>query len=230
MQVSLCLLTWNEYDGCLLDVPQINKDDFVEVIAIDGGSKDGTVEYLISQGIKVYQQEAKGLNGAYIEAQRRSIGDSIVVFFPKGTTPVADINSVTQGLAAGHDLVIASRQIKGSTNEEDTKFLKPRKWAVRLMAIFVGLIWKNSKSPLILDVLHGFKGWRKPSFEKMRILPYGLSIDLEMVVRAYKLNLNVLEVPTSEKSRFYGESNFKFWSTGVKLLNYIVFELRRGTD
>ena len=52
---------------------------------------------------------------------------------------------------------------------------------------------KNSKFNMekngyeIKDILHGVKGWKKNSFKKMRILNYGLTIDLEMVLQSYKL-------------------------------------------
>jgi hypothetical protein len=41
MKVSLCLMVWNELEGCEID-------------AIDGGSSDVTVEYLADQGIPVF--------------------------------------------------------------------------------------------------------------------------------------------------------------------------------
>lgn len=227
MQVSLCLLTWNELEGCIADVPLIARDDFFEVFAVDGGSTDGTVQYLESQGITVHQQTKRGLNAAYVEANRLAQGEAVVVFFPKGTTPVSDATQVARKLTENFDVVIASRQIAGSRNEEDSKVLKPRKWAVRVLAIFVSIIWRQRGTVTIYDVLHGFKGWKKAAFEKMDILDEGLSIDLEMVVRGYKLGLPMIEIPTSETPRFYGESHFSFWSTGRKLLRYLKFEFGR---
>lgn len=53
MKVSLCLIVWNELQGCQLDVPKLPRDAFDEIFAVDGGSTDGTIEYLESQGIKV---------------------------------------------------------------------------------------------------------------------------------------------------------------------------------
>ena len=77
------------------------------------------------------------------------------------------------------------------------------------------------------DVLHGFKGWTREAFQKMEILDYGLSIDIEMVVRSYKLRLKRCECPTHEEARGYGETHFKIWPTGKRLLAYLWFELKR---
>jgi glycosyltransferase involved in cell wall biosynthesis len=220
-------MTWNEIGGCKLDVPKIDRSKFFEVFAIDGGSTDGTKEYLEENGIQVFRQRKPGLNAAYVDANFFAKGDSVVVFFPKGTTPVRDAVRVAEALA-NFDLVIASRQISGSINEEDSQVFRPRKWAVASLALLAALLWKRTKGPVIFDVLHGFKGWRKPAFDQMEILNHGLSIDIEMVVRGYKTGIRMLEIPTEEKSRPFGESHFKFWATGLKLLGYLKYELARG--
>jgi len=226
MKISLCLVVWNELGGCRLDVPNIPRDAFHEIYAVDGGSTDGTVEYLESCGIPVHAQTKRGLNAAYLDANRLSTGDAVVVFFPKGTIPVEDLLTFRPLLEAGNDLVIASRKIKGARNEEDEHLLRPRKWAVLGLALLAALIWRR-EGYWVRDVLHGVKGWNRRDFDKMQILDHGLSIDVEMVIRSYKLRLRRCEFPTREIIRPHGESGFKMWPTGKKLLAYLWFELRR---
>ena len=226
MKVSLCLIVWNELQGCQADVPRLPRHAFDEVFAIDGGSTDGTVEYLQSQGITVYRQRKKGLNAAYVDANAMASGDAVVVFFPKGTLPVEDTERFRSFFEAGNALVIASRQVAGSVNEEDVHWFKPRKWAVLALAVLAWLLWRR-EGYWVRDVLHGFKGWHRQAFEQMHILEHGLSIDIEMVVRAYKLRLPRCEFPTKEVHRDYGETHFKIWPTGKRLLQYLWFELGR---
>lgn len=226
MKISLCLVVWNELDGCRLDVPHIPTDSFHEVFAVDGGSTDGTVEYLQNMGIPVHRQTKRGLNAAYVDANRVATGDAVVVFFPKGTIPVDDLLKFRPLLEGGHALVIASRKIKGSRNEEDAHLLKPRKWAVLMLAAMSALIWRR-EGYWVRDVLHGVKGWKRSAFDQMEILDHGLSIDVEMVIRSYKLRLSRCEFPVRETARPHGASTFKFLPTGKKLLAYLWFELRR---
>ena len=226
MKISLCLIVWNELQGCKIDIPNIPLDQFDEVFAIDGGSTDGTVEFLEDRGIKVIPQEKRGLNAAYVQANQCATCDFIVVFFPKGTIPTEDLLKFKPFFNKGFELVIASRQIKGSINEEDANFLKTRKWAVKGLAHLSAVIWKKN-GMTVLDVLHGVKGWKKEAFNEMRILNHGLSIDIEMVVRSYKLNIDRVEFPTTEIARSYGTTHFKIWPTGKRLLRYLWFELWR---
>lgn len=226
MRVSLCLVVWNELEGCRRDVPRLPRDGFDEVYAIDGGSTDGTVEYLESQGIAVHRQPRPGLNAAYVHANRVSTCDAVVAFLPKGTTPVEDLLKFRPLFDAGNALVVASRQVPGAVNEEDASLWRPRKWLVAALGTTAALVWRR-EGYRIRDVLHGFKGWTRGAFDRMDVLETGLSVDLEMVVRSYRLRLKRAEFPTSERARGYGESHFKVWPTGKKLARYLWLELRR---
>lgn len=227
MKISLCLIVWNELEGCKIDVPRLARDAFDEIYAVDGGSTDGTVEYLQSQGFAVHRQPKKGLNAAYVHANDMSSCDAVVVFFPKATTPSEDMLKFRPLFDQGYELIIASRQIKGSVNEEDVSLWRPRKWAVLALAVLASFIWRRD-GYWVRDVLHGFKGWTCDSFNRMKVLDYGLSIDIEMVVRSYKLRIKRTEFPTAEVSRHYDDTHFKIWPTGKKLLAYLWFELRRN--
>lgn len=227
MKISLCLIVWNELEGCKIDVPKLPRDMFDEIYAVDGGSTDGTVEYLQSQGIAVHKQPKRGLNAAYVHANDMSSCDAVVVFFPKGTTPTDDLKKFRAQFEQGNELIVASRQIVGAVNEEDASLWRPRKWAVWCLALMAALVWRR-EGYWVRDVLHGFKGWTRSAFSRMKVLDHGLSIDIEMVVRAYKLRIKRTEFPTSETARGYGETHFKIWPTGKRLLAYLSFELRRN--
>ena len=226
MKISLCLVTWNELEGCKIDVPKLPRHLFDEIYAVDGGSSDGTVEYLEAQGVPVHRQPKKGLNAAYVHANDVSTCDYVVVFFPKATTPVEDLAHFRPLFERGNELVVASRQIAGSVNEEDVSLWRPRKWAVWMLAVAASLTWRR-EGYWVRDVLHGFKGWSRTAFARMKVLDHGLSIDIEMVVRSYKLRLARAEFPTSEVSRAYGATHFKIWPTGKRLLQYLKFEWSR---
>jgi len=229
LRLTLCLLTQNEIDGCRYDVPTLPLDAFDEVFAVDGGSTDGTIEYLESQGITVFQQEIRGYNGAHIAAFSRCSTDALVIYHPKGTIDSSILLNFRPRFEQGYDLVIASRLIAGGANEEDSKFLRPRKWLVLGLGAAVSLLWRRDQG-LIWDVLHGCRGMRRDAFFRIEPLQTGLSIDLEMVVRAYRYRLRRTEFAVVERPRLSGATHFKMWPTSKALLGYLLKELRRPVD
>jgi glycosyltransferase involved in cell wall biosynthesis len=226
LRVSLCLLTLNELEGCRHDLPLLPLQEFEEVYAVDGGSTDGTVEYLAGQGIKIHQQPVRGYNQAYICAFEKCTTDALVLFHPKGSIDPMEVRKFRPLLEQGYDLVIASRMLKGARNEEDDLLFRPRKWFVLSLGLLSAAIWRR-KRPMIWDVLHGFRAMRRDRFRDVDPLPTGLSIDLEMVVRSYRHSFRAVEFPVAEQSRHVGQTHFKALPTGTRILRYIVKELRR---
>jgi len=226
VRLTLCLLTWNEIAGCEHDLPALPLDAFDEVFAIDGGSTDGTCEYLRSRGITVHHQDLPSYNGAYLCAFRQCTTDALVMFHPKGSIDPQAVLQFRALFERGADLVIASRIGAGSHNEEDDRLLKPRKWFVMALGLLASILWRRS-GPLAWDVLHGFRGMRKPAFFAIDPLPKGVSIDLEMVARSYKKRLHVATFPVVERPRLRGTTHFKAWPTGKRLLKYLWLELGR---
>jgi hypothetical protein len=227
VRLTLCLLTWNEIDGCRHDVPRLPIDQFEEVYAIDAGSTDGTCEYLASVGIPVHRQELSGYNGAYVSAFRRCTTDALLMFHPKGSVDPTTVLQVRALLEQRADLVIASRLMAGGANEEDGRLFKPRKWFVEGLSLAVSVLWRR-EGPRIRDVLHGYRAMRRDAFFAISPLTRGTSMDLEMVVRCYKQRLPRVEFPVQERPRLSGETHFKALSTGAKLLRYLWFELGRA--
>ncbi len=225
MKISLCLIVWNEVEGCAIDVPDLPTSDFHEVFAVDGGSTDGTVPFLENCGIAVHAQPRKSLNAAYHHAVSLCTGDALVVFFPKATISPRSLIDIVKSLHKGYELVIASRNIRGGVNEEDCKFLKPRKWGIRALALLVAGLWCRD-GLWVRDVLHGVKGFTLSSFRRMNINPVGVTIDLEMIVRAYRLRISRMEVPVQESPRIAGKTHFKIWPTAKKLARFILTEIR----
>jgi glycosyltransferase involved in cell wall biosynthesis len=226
VRISLCLLTWNEIEGCKHDVPRLPINEFDEVFAVDGGSTDGTIEYLQSCGITVHRQPKPGYNQANIHAFRTCTTDALVLFHPKGSVDPAVLVNFRPLFQDMNDLVIASRIVKGSRNEEDDKLWRPRKWFVFWLGLLAALIWRRN-GPWIRDVLHGFRGMRRDRFFQIEPLEAGLSIDLEMVVRCYRKDLRMVEFPVEEHHRLSGDTHFSAFPTGKHLVSYMIQELKR---
>ena len=228
-QLSLCIMVWNEKKGCEVDIPRLPRGLFCEIFAVDGGSSDGTVEFLESKGIPVFKQPVKSLNAAYHYAVELCRGEALVVWFPKGTIDPECINDIARNLDGKTELVIASRSMRGGRNEEDVRLLKFRKWGVMLLAVVTAIIWRR-EGVWIRDVLHGVKGFSLAAFRRMGISETGVTVDLEMTVRAYRLNIQRKEIPVIEHKRASGETHFPILPTAKRLGAFLLKELSRPSS
>jgi len=225
-RTALCFVVWNERQGCEFDLPKFDFAGFDEIFAIDGGSTDGTIEVLQKYGVAVHPQTRRSLCAVYWQAVETSTCDNIVVFFPKGTLDPSIVHRMRELLLEGNELVVPSRMIQGSRNEEDSHVFRPRKWGVKTLALIAAASWRK-QGPVVWDVLHGVKGFAKRAFLDMEPSRTGVSIDLEMVVRAYRLRLRMREFPVIEMARSWGASRFKILPTGIRLVKYLCREFRR---
>lgn len=220
--ISLCLLTWNEIHGCEQVIPNLPQGLFSEVFALDGGSTDGTVEYLTSAGITVVPQVKRSYNAAYIEAIQHFSGDGIVFYHPKGTVDEASLPLVHDELVAGRDLVIASRMLPSSKNEEDDQLIRHRKWFGQGLALAASVRWNRRGVVRITDPLHGYRGCSRSFTDSLRLRPSGVTADLEMVHHAYVTGASVSEIPVDESEREVGGTHFPAWKTGKALMRYLL--------
>jgi glycosyltransferase involved in cell wall biosynthesis len=221
--VSLCLLTWNEIEGCKLDVPQLPLDQFQEVYAVDAGSTDGTVQYLEQQGIKVHRQPLPSLNAACNFAFQLSNCNAVVLFHPKGTISPSDLTRFRPLFADGYEFVVASRNLRGGRNEEDDRLLKPRKWFVGMLSVLLSLRFRLS-GPRMTDVLHGFRGMSVDAYKRIDPRETGSTIDAEMVIGSYRHNMRRAEFPTIERRRVHGSTHFRALPTGWGILKLVLAE------
>jgi len=220
--ISLCLLTWNEIHGCEQVIPNLPQGLFAEVFALDGGSTDGTVEYLTAAGITVVPQVKRSYNAAYVEAIGHYSGNGIVFYHPKGTVDEASLPLVHAELVAGRDLVIASRMLPSSKNEEDDQLIRHRKWFGQGLALAASMRWNRRGVPRISDPLHGYRGCSRAFTDGLRLRPGGVTADLEMVHHAYETGASVSEISVDESEREIGGSHFPAWKTGKALVRYLI--------
>ena len=66
MSVAIIILTLNEIDGVKAILPKIDKKWAEEIVVVDGGSTDGTIEECKKLGFEVVNQKNKGHGGGIL--------------------------------------------------------------------------------------------------------------------------------------------------------------------
>lgn len=223
MKISLVILTLNEIDGVRDVVPRIPRDSVDEILAVDGGSTDGTREFFAEQGIRVVEQRSKGRGEAFRIALEEATGDALIFFSPDGNEDPADIPKFRPLLERGHHVVIASRMMRGARNEEDDHWFRPRKWANNAFNILANIIFRRT-GPWISDSINGFRAVTKQAFTLLALDGQGYTIEYQMTIRAFKHRLKIAEFPTHEGQRVGGETKASSLPTGWRFLKLLAWE------
>jgi len=223
---SLILLTLNEVEGVRALIDKLPMDRFDEVLAVDGGSTDGTVELLKSRGVAVFPQPEKGRGVAFRLGAELSQGDHLVFFSPDGNEDPRDIEPLLRKLEEGCAMAIASRFLPGARNEEDGVLLPWRAWANRAFTWIANRAF--NRGPYITDTINGYRALTREAFRAMAPTSKGFMVEYEMSIRAMKLGLRVGEIPTREGDRIGGRSKAGSIPTGLAFLAFLVGEVLSG--
>ena len=128
----------------------------------------------------------------------------------------------------GYDIAIASRFLSGSQNEEDDLRFPWRAWANRAFTFIANIIWNTNRN-YITDTINGYRAIKKEAFNKLNISAPGFVIEYQMSIRAMKLGLKVVEIPTVEGQRIGGVSTAKSIPTGLLFLRFLLKEIMNGS-
>lgn len=194
-----------------------------EVIVVDGGSRDGTEETLrdLFPQVRLIHQELRGKGTALRTGFEAATGDIIVMMDADGSMSPLEIGSMISALVAGADIVKGSRHLAEGDSEDFT--------ALRRVGN-IGLTWAFNVlyGSHITDMSYGFVAfWRRhlPTIEPRCT---GFEVDTYMKARAVRSGLRVVEVPSHEGRRIYGDSKLHPIRDGFRLLNTIVRERFRA--
>ncbi len=86
LKVTLVVCTLNEIDGMRAIMPKIKREYFEQIIIMDGGSTDGTIEYAREHDYFVYVQKKQGFRHGYTEVLPYVEGDIMLTFSPDGNS------------------------------------------------------------------------------------------------------------------------------------------------
>lgn len=217
MKVSLILFTFNEIEGMKAIMPRIKKEWYDELIIVDGGSTDGTIEYARENSYFIFIQKEKGAGVAFREAVAKATGDTVIILSPDGNSIPEKIPELIDKMKAGYDLVVVSRYLKGARSYDDDIVTA---FGNLMFTSLVNLLFRTKYT----DVLVMYRAFKREIVEKLGIDTNTPSWGSMMLLRATKNKLKITEIPGDEPPRIGGVRKMRPLVNGVCELYMILRE------
>ncbi|HEV3385051.1 MAG TPA: glycosyltransferase family 2 protein [Gemmata sp.] len=208
-KVTLLVPTWNEIVGMKAIMPLISRDWVDQILILDNGSTDGTVEWAKENGYEVHMQTKPGLRNAYMEVLPKVRGDVLLTFSPDGNSLPELIPDLVAKIDEGYDMVIASRYKPPARSTDDDFVTGFGNWFfTKSVNILHGgrytdamVIYRAYRTKLIHELeLDQDRWYRTPEFLFGCRLPW----EPLLSVRAALRKLKVAEIPGDEPARIGG--------------------------
>jgi len=209
IDISIIIPTLNEKENINELVKRIREslnDINYEIIFVDDGSKDGTIEEIEKlkkeyKNIKLVERGyRKGLSSAFLDGVKYSNGKYVVLMDADLQHPPELLKTMYEKTLDGYDLVIASRYIKGG-KIENWNILREfiSKTAIIIAYIFLPETLK------VKDPLSGYFLIKKDLLNNFNVSdPFSYKVLLDILV---KVNYNkLIEIPYTFEERKHGKS------------------------
>jgi glycosyltransferase involved in cell wall biosynthesis len=217
---TLLVPTLNEIVGMQAIMPHIGKDWVDQILILDGGSTDGTIEWARDNGYAVYVQKEAGIRQGYMEVLPLIKGEVVLTFSPDGNSIPTLIPNLVRKMNEGYDMVIASRYLPPAESADDDWLTGFGNWlftkTVNLLHggryTDVMVIYRAYRKQLIYDLELDKDRWYQTP-EQL----FGCRISWEPMLsaRAARRGLRVAEIPGDEPARIGGERKLRIWRWGA---------------
>jgi glycosyltransferase involved in cell wall biosynthesis len=170
-----------------------------EVIVVDNGSTDHSVELAAARGAAVVLEPRRGYGQAYLTGLRHARGEYVVMADADGTYPVRELGRFVDALEQGSDFVLGSR-FAGTIHEGAMP------WRNRWIGnpVLTGML-NRLFGIRVSDAHCGMRAARRRSLEQLDLHSTGMEFASEMVFKAFRRHLAVSEIPIEYRPR-KGES------------------------
>ncbi len=212
-KISVIIPAKNEAKSLAVILPDLVRryPDF-EIIVVDDGSTDDTVQVSQKYGVKVYSHAMNMGNGAAIKSGvRNATGDIFVFMDADGQHDPMDIPRLLEKFKENYEMVVGAREIV-------THASLARKWANRFYNTLASLM---TGFP-IKDLTSGFRAARARHFKKfLYLLPNGFSYPTTSTMAFFRSGFPVAYVPIKTKQR-KGKSHINLFQDGIRFLIIIL--------
>ena len=217
MTVIIFVLTLDEIDGVSQIMPKIKKEWADQIMLVDGGSTDGTIEKAKELGFDVIHQKNKGEGNACRVGTEATKSDFIMFFSPDGNHLPEDIPKLIKKTKEGHNVVHISRFGKNSVSD-DANWLD--RFGNNMFTFLVNVFFGGNYT----DALNGFRIISRKLWDELKTDAQYLDIEEQTCIRLAKRKIPIYEINSKEPCRVGGERKMRPLITGAQLSSQIIKE------
>lgn len=219
--VTVIIPALNEEKNIAEVIRKLNQLNYHSILVVDGNSSDRTVEIAKEFGANIIVQNGRGKGNALRQVFNHGglNGDAIVMMDADGSMDPKEIPLLIETLNGGSDLARGSRFLLGGYSEDMNLI---RRFGNLFFVFLVNLFWSANYT----DLCYGFGAFRRYALRNLypHLKSKNFEIEAEIFIKAKKLGLKVVEVPSIELRRRYGKSNLKAFRDGCRILRTIIRE------
>ena len=218
--VSIILTSYNEEKNIgrtIKDCKILKKFFPIEIILVDAASKDKTVAIAKRIGIdRIIRFPFKRGKGADFWAGGLAAkGNYIIQIDTDHQFQPYEIPLFVEALERGADVVIGTRFNGGKVEQGSITFINLLGNWIMSSATSIACGRK------ITDVMAGFKGFRKNAFLALDLKERHFEYEAEVVTKAVKMGMNLVQIPITYTKRAGGISGIKALKDGLNVLKTI---------
>lgn len=160
-----------------------------EVLVADNGSMDNTVEIAKSLGARVVNVKEKGYGNALINGSKSAFGKYTIMGDADDSYNFLELEGFIEKLRAGYDFVIGNRY-RATMEKGAMKF--SHKYIGTPVISFLGRLRSKAE---VGDFNCGLRGYDTKKVNDLNCKCGGMEYATEMIIRAKKANLKIIEIP-----------------------------------
>ena len=185
-----------------------------EVLVVDNGSTDRSVELAGAAGARVVHEPERGYGAAHLAGIRAARGAVVVMADADQTYDLENVGKLLEPLRRGADLVVASRLDEIAPGA--MPFLHRRVGTpliTRALRVLTGAPLSDSQS--------GYRAFWRDRIDELDLRTPGMEYASEMLLKAVRAELDVREVAAPYRVRV-GESKLNTFSDGWRHLRMLL--------
>lgn len=186
-----------------------------EVVVIDNGSTDRSVDIATSAGARVIHERRRGYGQAYLRGFEEAQGDYIVMGDSDDTYDFSDLSGLLAPLDRGADMVLGNRFSGGIASGA-------MPWTHRhIGSPIINFVIRLFFGTRIGDSQSGLRAFRREAAQRMGLRSSGMELASEMIVSASRAGMTIAEVPAPYALR-RGESKLNTVRDGWRHLRFLL--------